>query len=59
MVEFSSSEVRRVRAPRHTKRLIEEPKWRNQYISSDLPTLAYVPQIEVDEDSRYKMVRPA
>jgi len=40
------------------KRLVEEPKWRNQFISAELPTLPYVPHIQPGPDSKYRMEVP-
>jgi hypothetical protein len=36
-----------------------ETRWANQYRSPDLPTLAFVPRIELTPQSKYQMARPA
>ena len=41
-----------------TKRMAQEPQWRNQYISAFLPTLPYVPHIELTQNSKYVMRPP-
>lgn len=40
---------------RRTKRLAGECNYRNQYISAELPMLAYVPQIVLTPNSKYRM----
>lgn len=44
------------RADSKRARYQREPQFRNQYISAELPTLPYVPQIILTPDSKYRMI---